>query len=400
MNGFAAHGLNEDAFGEKTAGSEEGGLRTFDAFPKTKASYTAPSSRGGQWTVIVLAICTFLSFTEIRTWMQGTEMHHFSVEKGVSHELQLNLDMVVDMPCDTLRVNIQDAAGDRILAGEMLTKEDTSWKLWMDKRNTDTYGGSHEYQKLNQEDSGRLAAQEEDAHAHHVMGEVRRNPRRKFPKSPKLRRGEKKDSCRIYGSLEGNKVQGDFHITARGHGYAELGAHLDHQAFNFSHMITELSFGPHYPSLLNPLDKTIASTEDHYYKFQYFLSVVPTIYSKGQGALDTYSAAPPSAQTNRNKNIVFTNQYAATTQSGALPENPFYVPGIYFKYNIEPILLLVSEERGSLLALLIRLINTASGVLVTGGWVYQFSGWVGGILGRRRRAKQEGVLNGRPYSDD
>ncbi|TXC85858.1 hypothetical protein, partial [Streptomyces sp. ISID311] len=38
------------------------------------------------------------------------------------------------------------------------------------------------------------------------------------------------DSCRVYGSLELNKVQGDFHITARGHGYMEMGAHLEHES--------------------------------------------------------------------------------------------------------------------------------------------------------------------------
>lgn len=191
---------------------------------KTKSSYTAPSRRGGQWTVLILAICTVLSFSELRAWFKGTENHHFSVEKGVSHELQLNLDMVVKMPCDTLRVNIQDAAGDRILAGELLKREDTSWKLWMDKRN----GGTGIYQTLSQEDNDRLEAQEEDAHVHHVLGEVRRNPRKKFAKGPRMRWGEKPDSCRIYGSLEGNKVQGDFHITARGHGYQEFAPHLDH----------------------------------------------------------------------------------------------------------------------------------------------------------------------------
>lgn len=152
------------------------------------------------------------------------------MEKGVSHELQLNLDMVVQMPCDMLRVNIQDASGDRILAGELLKKDDTSWKLWMDKRNYETSGGLREYQTLSQEDSARLSEQEADAHVHHVLGEVRRNPRKKFPKGPRMRWGEKADSCRIYGSLEGNKVQGDFHITARGHGYQEFAPHLDHSS--------------------------------------------------------------------------------------------------------------------------------------------------------------------------
>lgn len=88
----------------------------------------------------------------------------------------------------------------------------------------------HEYQILNAEDNQRIMAQEEDAHVRHVVSEVRRNYRRKFPKSPSLRRGDKIDACRIYGSLEGNKVQGDFHITARGHGYQDLGGHLDHKS--------------------------------------------------------------------------------------------------------------------------------------------------------------------------
>lgn len=163
-------------------------------------------------------------------------------------------------------------------------------------------------------------------------------------------------------------------------------------------MITELSFGPHYPSLLNPLDKTIAETENHYHKFQYFLSVVPTLYTKGRSAFDAYTLNPSSLETRHNRNTIFTNQYAATSQSGPIPESPYLIPGIFFKYNIEPILLLVSEERTGFLSLMIRLINTVSGVLVTGGWVYQISGWVGEFMGKRRR-QSEGVLTGKQFSD-
>lgn len=156
--------------------------------------------------------------------------------------------MVVRMPCDSLRVNIQDASGDRILAGELLKHEDTSWKVWMDKRNHD----AHEYQTLSREDSGRLEAQEADAHVHHVLGEVRRNPRKKFAKSPRLRWGEGVDSCRIYGSLEGNKVQGDFHITARGHGYQEFAPHLDHGSTFSSSLLST----PKAPSVLTSKPST------------------------------------------------------------------------------------------------------------------------------------------------
>lgn len=166
-------------------------------------------------------------------------------------------------------------------------------------------------------------------------------------------------------------------------------------------MISELSFGPHYPTLLNPLDKTIAAADSHYYKYQYFLSVVPTIYSKGsENSVDAYAAAHGSVHPQNTKNMVFTNQYAVTSQSDAIPENPNFVPGIFFKYNIEPILLLINQHRGSFLTLVIRLVNTVAGVLVAGGWLYQMSGWWTEVMGRRReRKKSEGVLNGRPYMD-
>ncbi|PGH34562.1 hypothetical protein GX50_02645 [[Emmonsia] crescens] len=399
MNGFAKHTLNDDAFGEKPGVAS--GLRTFDAFPKTKPTYTSSTRRGGQWTILVFALCALLSINELRTWHRGVENHHFSVEKGVSRELQMNLDIVVAMPCDGLRINVQDAAGDRILASDLLDKQPTSWAAWNRELNWASSGGSREYQKLNEEDAVRLMEQEEDVHVGHALGEARRSYRRKFPKGPKLKRGEKADSCRIYGSLEGNKVQGDFHITARGHGYFEFGEHLDHNSFNFSHMITELSFGPHYSTLLNPLDKTISTTPVNFYKYQYYMSIVPTIYTRA-GVVDPYSQALPDPSTITNsqrKNTIFTNQYAVTSRSRELPNTQYHVPGIFFKYNIEPILLVVSEERGSLLALLVRLVNVMAGVVVAGGWLFQISTWAMEIL-KKRKGMSEGVLNGRVAGDE
>ncbi|KAG5292389.1 COPII-coated vesicle protein [Histoplasma ohiense] len=399
MNGFEKHKLDEDAFGERPGiGS---GLRTFDAFPKTKPTYTTSTRRGGQWTIIVFALCAFLSLNELRTWYRGVENHHFSVEKGVSRELQMNLDIVVAMTCDALRVNVQDAAGDRILASDLLDKQPTSWAAWNRELNGVTSGGGREYQTLNEEDSSRLMEQEADVHVGHALGEAKRSYKRKFPKGPKLKRGEKADSCRIYGSLEGNKVQGDFHITARGHGYPEYGEHLSHDAFNFSHMVTELSFGPHYPSLLNPLDKTISVTPARFFKFQYYLSVVPTIYTRA-GIVDPYNHVLPDPTTIRPSergSTIFTNQYAATSQSLEVPDPQYHIPGIFFKYNIEPILLVVSEERGSLLALLVRLVNVLAGVVVAGGWLFQISTWAMENL-KRRQGKSEGVLNGKVTGDE
>jgi hypothetical protein len=151
--------------------------------------------------------------------------------------------------------------------------------------------------------------------------------------------------------------------------------------FNFSHIINDLSFGPHYPLLTNPLSKTRATTPAHFYKFQYYTSIVPTIYTTDVHRL---SLSPPDhitdpsshgydSQLSYSSNTVWTNQYAVTEQSHQVGEN--FVPGIFVKYDIEPILLLVSEEWGGFLSLLVRLVNVISGVLVAGSWCWALSDW-------------------------
>ena len=158
-------------------------------------------------------------------------------------------------------------------------------------------------------------------------------------------------------------------------------------AFNFSHIINELSFGPFYPPLLHPLDRTLATTPSHFFKYQYYLSVVPTIYTRTPTSPDLTSS-----------NTIFTNQYAVTSQSHMVGEQT--IPGIFFKFDIEPILLTISEERGSLLTLVVRVVNVVSGVLVGGGWCYQLMGWAGEIWGWRGRKVGGGVLHGREYGSD
>lgn len=137
------------------------------------------------------------------------------------------------MNCQDLHINVQDASGDRILAGEMLQKDPTNGHHWVDMDK-----GVHRL------DSGQLIEeQEKDNHVGHVLGEVR-SVKRKFKRTPRLGRREPATACRVYGSLEGNKVQGDFHITARGHGYQEFGQHLDHHGMYCSPGNVEVSMLP------------------------------------------------------------------------------------------------------------------------------------------------------------
>lgn len=169
-------------------------------------------------------------WAEFSRWWDGYETHNFAVEKGVSHEMQINLDIVVHMACHDLHINVQDAAGDRILAANRLHRDTTSWATWADAK------GVH---KLGQDSNGRVNTEagwrqiyssEEgfgEEHVHDIVAAGKKKA--KWGKTPRVKKGGA-DSCRIYGSLDLNKVQGDFHITARGHGYQEMGEHLDHDS--------------------------------------------------------------------------------------------------------------------------------------------------------------------------
>ncbi|KAI1149380.1 DUF1692-domain-containing protein [Nemania diffusa] len=377
MNGYEEKSHFDD---EPTSGNF---VRAFDAFPKAKPQYVTRTSGGGKWTVAMIIVSAILIWSELARWWQGEEDHTFSVEKGVGHSMQINLDVVVRMACKDLHVNVQDAAGDRILAASRLQEDATVWSHWVDSK------GIH---KLGRDGQGRADTgagwHDEgfgEAHVHDIVAMGRKTAR--WAKTPRLSRGLRADSCRIYGSLDLNRVQGDFHITARGHGYMEMFAdHLDHNAFNFSHVVSELSFGPYYPSLVNPLDRTINTATAHFHKFQYFMSVVPTVYTVAGGGARTRT--------------IFANQYAVTEQSKEVSE--FMVPGLFFKYDIEPILLSVEERRDGVLAFLLKVVNVLSGVLVAGHWGFTLSEWLREALGRRRRdrGRGEGVIGAKAGYDD
>ncbi|RBR07897.1 uncharacterized protein FIESC28_10470 [Fusarium coffeatum] len=363
MNGMEKSDFDEDKFGPKEGGNL---VAAFDAFPKSKPQYIQRTSGGGKWTVAVSIISLILIWGELGRWWRGAESHNFEVEAGVSRQMQINLDVVVKMNCDDLHVNVQDASGDRIMAAKKLRFDKTLWGQWADNK------GVH---KLGRDAQGRVVTgdgynepkydyEEEGFGEEHVHDIVALGKKRaKWAKTPRFRGNA--DSCRIYGSLDLNKVQGDFHITARGHGYMGHGEHLDHSKFNFSHIVSELSYGPFYPSLVNPLDGTVNTAETNFHKFQYYLSVVPTVYSV-------------------NSKSILTNQYAVTEQSKAVDER--WIPGIFVKYDIEPILLTVHESRDGIISLLVKIINIISGVLVAGHWGFTISDWIHEVIGRRRRS--------------
>lgn len=132
---------------------------------------------------------------------------------------------------------------------------------------------------------------------------------------------------------------------------------------------------------------------------------MPTIFTRSGKANPASLPVPPtldssSKSARADRNTIFTNQYAATSHSHGVDQHT--IPGVFFKYDIEPILLVVAEEHGNFLRLLVRLVNVVSGVLVGGGWMFQLSEWASEVWGKKLKRRgtglDQGMLHGRHAS--
>ena len=180
------------------------------------------------------------------------------------------------------------------------------------------------------------------------------------------------NACRIYGSMDIHRVEGELHFTAAGHGYYDL-PHLQHDRINFSHIINELSFGEYYEKLIDPLDGVAMTTNKNFQQYQYFVNIVPTAY-KTSGK------------------VIQTNQYSATSQSRAGDERTAhgqFVPGIFFKYDVEPYMLNIYRSRPSLVNTISKLLALFGGVVMCVKWAFS----MGNIM-KNQRAASEGRLLG------
>ncbi|KAK9235684.1 endoplasmic reticulum vesicle transporter-domain-containing protein [Lipomyces kononenkoae] len=331
------------------------GVRTFDAFPKVSSTYSTRSSQGGIVTIVLSIVCIFLIWTEMGSYFAGIEEPQFAVDGSIGRDMQVNLDITIAMPCSALHVNVQDVSGDRLLAAELVKMEGTEFDL----------SSTHE---LSIESRAEAEKDLESVFRRAKVAKKFKKTKKSHPNSP---------ACRIYGSFRLNKVQGDLHITAKNYGYlAESEPFVTYDGLNFSHVIDELSFGAYYPKLENPLDGVAALIDADLFRYQYYLSIVPTTYVSYGG-----------------RHVVATNQYAVTEQPTS-QINPSHPPGIFFKYDIEPIGLTITERRVPFWQFLVRLVNVVGGIVVCTGWVFPIldNMWIKWTNGGRSGARETQTL--------
>ena len=140
---------------------------------------------------------------------------------------------------------------------------------------------------------------------------------------------------------------------------------------NLSHIITEFSFGPHFPDIVQPLDNSFEATDKSQFvpckphesitnspldfiAFQYFLHVVPTTY-----------IAPRTRP-------LRTSQYSVTHYTREV-EHDRGTPGIFFKFELDPLHITLHQRTTSFLQLLIRVVGVLGGVFVCMGYAIRIT---------------------------
>ncbi|KAI8084769.1 endoplasmic reticulum vesicle transporter-domain-containing protein [Halteromyces radiatus] len=307
----------------------------FDAFPKVEADNQTRSEKGGLLTLILTCFLLFLTFGEYSEYRKLQTGYQFKVDSTIDQSLKINMDFTVAMPCPVLMVHVYDVSGQRMHLTEELKMVPAEFSV----------GTATKYR-----------AAKDPKYIKEIINAAKGKP---YDEQVARDMG----ACRIYGSIQANKVAANLHVTAAGHGY-HGSTHTDHSVLNFTHRIDEFSFGEFYPNLVNPLDNSVEISDSHFEVLQYLISVVPTTYFDVDG------------------NMVLTNQYAVTDSRKAYAEEegPRVVPGIFFKYDIEPISVVIHEYHSSFFGFLVRLCGIIGGSVVTVGFIYRTIKfcWTGG----------------------
>ncbi|PHT64166.1 hypothetical protein T459_32039 [Capsicum annuum] len=168
---------------------------------------------------------------------------------------------------------------------------------------------------------------------------------------------EEGEGCNIHGSLEVNKVAGNFHFAA-GKSFHQSTFQLfelvtlQPDNYNISHRVNKLAFGDSIPGVVNPLDGVQWTQEAQSGMYQYFLKVVPTIYKGVRGR------------------TIDSNQFSVTEHFKSSEMGLFQtITGVYFFYDLSPIKVTFAEEHVSFFHFLTNVCAIIGGVFTVAGIV-------------------------------
>lgn len=346
-------------------------LRNFDAFPRAEDHLLQKTSSGAVVSIIGLSIMATLFIHELKYYLTTYTVHQMSVDLKRGETLPIHINMTFPaLPCEVLSVDAID------LSGKHEVDLDTNiWKLHVDSEGrilgtSDYLTDLVEKEHSTQEHDGGKDHPEDSSqkkHEHLSFG----SDAQKMIKNMKQAM-EKGQGCRIFGVLDVQRVAGNFHLSVHG-----LNILVAQQIFggpgkvNVSHVIHDLSFGPKYPGIQNPLDGNTRILHDAIGTFKYYIKVVPTEYRY------------------LNKDIVPTNQFSVSEYFVPLKDAERSWPAVYFLYDLSPITVTIKEERRSFLHFITRLCAVLGGTFALTGMLDR---WMFRLLESLSKSKTRSAL--------
>lgn len=330
-------------------------VRELDAFPKVSEDYKETTATGGGVSILVFILIAILMISEIHYYSETELKFDYMVDTDPDSKLEMNIDMTVAMKCKSIGADVLDVTGSTAGTFGRLKEERVHFDLTKSQQN---------YLKMIHQINDYI---KNEYHAiHHFLwktgytGQASELPPRGKDEVPE---GEP-NGCRVHGTLTLNKVAGNFHITAGksvgllGGGHAHLSMDFNDN-YNFSHRIDHFSFGKKAAGVVHPLDGDLKIAEDNYHIYQYFVQVVPTKVQTYAANVDTY-------------------QYAVTERDRTIShaKGSHGVPGIFIKYDLSSLKVLVVEKHKPYWQFLVRLCGIVGGVFATSGMLHSFVGFI------------------------
>ncbi|KAG9459207.1 hypothetical protein H6P81_003715 [Aristolochia fimbriata] len=357
-------------------------LRNLDAYPKVNEDFYSRTLSGGVITLVSSIVMIFLFISEFRLFLNAATETKLTVDTSRGDHLRVNFDITFPaLACSVLSVDTMDISGEQHydIRHDIVKKRLDHLGNIIESR-ADGIGGPKIERPL-QRHGGRLdhnetycgscyGAEATDDHCCNSCEDVRDAYRKKGwgLTNPDLidqckREGyiqkikdEAGEGCNIHGLLEVSKVAGNFHF-APGKGFhpsnflvQDLLA-LSSETYNISHKINKLSFGDEFPGVINPLDGVQWTQPATSGMYQYFIKVVPTIYTDIRGRK------------------IHSNQFSVTEHFREADGYPHPIPGVFFFYDFSPIKVVFTEENVSLLHFLTNICAIVGGVFTVSGIV-------------------------------
>jgi len=353
-------------------------LKNFDAYPKTVDDFRIKTYTGAIVSIVSGIFILWLFFSQVNLYL-STDIHHeLFVDTTRGEKLKINMDVIFHhLPCAYLSLDAMDVSGEHqfdvahnifkkrlsstgspIIESPPIREDEINKKSAVaNKDNTPECGSCWGAEDQNLKCCN-TCDDVRNAYSKKGWGldpsNVEQCIREGFTKNIIEQNGE---GCQVYGFILVNKVAGNFHF-APGKSFQRHHMHVhDLQpfkgSFNLSHTINRLSFGNDFPGIRNPLDEVTKTELVGAGMFQYFIKVVPTIYE------------------GLNGNRIATNQYSVTEHYRLLQakkgEDPTGLPGLFFMYDLSPIMMKVGERGKTFSSFLTSVCAIVGGVFTVAG---------------------------------